>query len=125
MQRLDFLPQLVPVLAFGLGQVGERLVVAHTCKVGGFLPELHGGAGLVRIVLQHRAPFRQVGLQPSQALLAETGAFLFVERLGALVLATACKYRGTSPSKLHRPDNLKISLSRSCVLATQHTALTD
>ena len=90
-ERLDFLPEFLPLFAFRFGQPGQALGTAHAGQILVLEPVLHllgdRGAGLVRVFL-HQLPIRfQIGAQPVQGLLTQTGAFLVVEfvRIFALI----------------------------------------
>src|SRR5262249_14485957 len=86
-------PELLPQLAFGLGQFRQRLLVADAGEVGIGLPAAKGLARLVRIAgfstrhLFHPKPC--VGLEPGEGLLAEFSLLLGVEFVGIFALTTA------------------------------------
>src|SRR5262249_4541941 len=72
-QRLDLVPELLPLLALGFGQFVERLA-ADASEILVLLPVLHPfayrGAELVGLLVQQPAIRGQVGPQPVEGLAA-------------------------------------------------------
>jgi hypothetical protein len=97
---LDVCPQLTPWLPFRLRQLGQGGLAAYAGEVGVFEPVLqllrHGGAGLVRFLVQQPAPGLQLGPQPSPGLLAEAAALLVVQLARIVALAAAGQRREAS-----------------------------
>src|SRR5262249_12817296 len=86
-------PQLLPLLPFGFGELGYRPRTSHTGEIRILLPVLHGfgqrRSGFVRLLFQESAPCGQVSTQPIQGLAAKSGALVAVEFVGVLALAAA------------------------------------
>src|SRR5947209_5898419 len=96
----DVVPELLPRLPFGLGELGKGLRPAHVGEIRVYQPvpqrssELGLRWGIVRLLVQKSAPSFQVGPQPVQGLPAQAGAFLVVELVGVLALAGRGEGRG-------------------------------
>src|SRR5205823_5397133 len=74
-QCLDLLPERLPLLALGFGQLGQGRRTADAGEIRVLLPVLHSftyhGAGLVGLFVQQAAIRGQVGPQPVEGLTAE------------------------------------------------------
>src|SRR5581483_557869 len=98
-QRGDVAPQLLPLLAFLLGQGGESLLFPQGTQPLFLLPLsqtlLNRLAGGPSAPLDNTRVSDQISPQPVEGFLTETGPFLLLEFAGVLSLARRGQGGGT------------------------------
>jgi hypothetical protein len=93
LQGFDVLPELLPLLAFGLGQLGQGRFAPDAGEIRVLLPVLHrlqhGGTGFAGPAFQLLASGREVCAKLVECLATQRGAGFVVQRIGVLAFSAA------------------------------------